>query len=118
MTDYVPEDIETIIPHAQFGAPECRGLLAGKPGEDLSEISCNECGAVLAYIVPEDLRRVLAENGASTWAGAISPTFAPYASLPSRSPAASASVAPRVQDTADRHNAVNVCTPQGARVLR
>ncbi len=57
----LPEDIPTIIPHARCGAPECRGFLAGKPGEDLSEISCNECGAVLAHIVPEDLRRVLAE---------------------------------------------------------
>jgi hypothetical protein len=57
----VPEEIKTIIPHAEFGAPECRGFLTGKPGDDLSEISCNECGAVLAYIVPEDLRRVLAE---------------------------------------------------------
>ena len=31
----LPEDIPTIIPHARCGAPECRGFLAGKPGEDL-----------------------------------------------------------------------------------
>ena len=57
----VAKDIKTTLPHSEFGAPCCCGFLIGKPGEDLSEISCNQCGDVLAYIVPEDLMAVLNE---------------------------------------------------------
>jgi hypothetical protein len=57
----VTEGIKTTLPHSEFGGKDCRGFLIGRPGEDLSEISCNECGAVLAYIVTEDLKAVLNE---------------------------------------------------------
>jgi len=57
----VADEIKTALPHSEFGGKDCRGRLAGRPGEDLSEIVCNECGFVLAYIVQENLRQVLKE---------------------------------------------------------
>jgi ribosomal protein S27E len=46
------EAIQTIIPHAEFGAPACRGCLAGIEDDGMGEIVCSLCGAVITHVIP------------------------------------------------------------------
>jgi len=39
--------ISTTIPHSDFGYPSCCGCLVAVVRDDLTVISCNECGAVV-----------------------------------------------------------------------
>lgn len=57
----VSEKIPTVIPHAEFGAPNCCGCLVGAISSGTAEIICNECGDVIAYVTPENLRQVLSD---------------------------------------------------------
>jgi hypothetical protein len=53
MTDYVREDIETIIPHSEFGEPRCSGCLFCWSMGEYAVIAGNECakiGALLSAI--------------------------------------------------------------------
>jgi DNA-directed RNA polymerase subunit RPC12/RpoP len=53
---------EWIIPHAEFGDPECPGLLFGEGREDgQADIACNDCGFVLESVPASDVRRTLDE---------------------------------------------------------
>jgi hypothetical protein len=50
-----------ILPHADFGAPDCCGCLNGIIRGRHANIECNECGAVVRAVMPADLQRTLDE---------------------------------------------------------
>jgi hypothetical protein len=50
-----------IIPHADFGDPECCGCLLGMFRGDQAEIRCNECDAIIRTVPAPDLERTLTE---------------------------------------------------------
>ena len=52
---------ECILPHSEFGAPECCGLLLPFECGDFADIICNECGATIQTVRAADLRRKLDE---------------------------------------------------------
>ena len=47
----------TVLPHSDFGDPECCGCLAGVLCDDHAEITCNECGNVVRTVPAQDLQR-------------------------------------------------------------
>jgi len=51
-----PEDI---VPHSDFGDPECCGLLFGIERGDMSDITCNECGVIVRTVPAADLTRTM-----------------------------------------------------------
>ena len=53
-TEYVNPP-EYILPHSDFGAPECCGLLLPFERGDFVDIICNECGASVQSVEAEDL---------------------------------------------------------------
>jgi hypothetical protein len=53
------EIIPTLIPHAQFGAQDCRGALIGRYNGGLAEVVCSECEKVVAFVLPSVLRKLL-----------------------------------------------------------
>jgi hypothetical protein len=56
----LPRDaVETTMPHATFGEPECCGCLVGLTKGDRADIMCNECGTVILSIPAASLRRTL-----------------------------------------------------------
>ena len=48
-----------ILPHSDFGDPDCCGLLFPVARGDQSDITCDECGLALKSIPAGDLRRTL-----------------------------------------------------------
>ena len=59
-TEYVnPPDY--ILPHSDFGDPECCGLLLPFERGDFVDIICNECGAIVRTVEVNDLNRTLDE---------------------------------------------------------
>jgi hypothetical protein len=50
-----------IIPHSDFGDPDCCGCLFGVAQGDLAEIVCNECRVVVRTVPASDLQRTLDE---------------------------------------------------------
>jgi hypothetical protein len=50
-----------ILPHSDFGDPECCGLLLPFERGDFVDIICNECGANVQTVEAADLRRTLNE---------------------------------------------------------
>ena len=61
MTDYVLGDIETIIPHSEFGEPLCCGCLFGRSFLDYAVIACNECTKIVRRVPARHLQKVLNE---------------------------------------------------------
>ena len=62
MDDKVREYPEWIIPHAEFGDPECPGLFLPRERDNGQvEIRCNDCGFVLKTVSAADVRRTLDE---------------------------------------------------------
>ena len=53
--------MKEMLPHADFGYPECCGLLFGIERDGEADIVCNECGIVICTIPAADLRRTLDE---------------------------------------------------------
>jgi len=47
---------EYILPHSDFGDPECCGLFFPLVHGDVADIKCNECGFVLCTVPVADLR--------------------------------------------------------------
>ena len=52
---------EWLIAHADFGDPECPGLLLPEGRGDESDIRCNECGFVLKSVPAADARHTMDE---------------------------------------------------------
>ena len=52
-----PEHPEYLLPHSDFGDPECCGLLFPVLRGDQADLTCNECGTVVRVVRAEDLRR-------------------------------------------------------------
>jgi hypothetical protein len=52
---------EYILPHSDFGDPECCGLLLPFVRGDFADITCNECGGIVQTVEAADLRRMLDE---------------------------------------------------------
>jgi hypothetical protein len=52
-------EIQTTIPHSDFGDPECWGCLNGKIRGDIAVIECNECSAIVRTVPAPDLEKVL-----------------------------------------------------------
>lgn len=52
---------EYILPHSEFGDPECCGLFLPVERGDMTDITCNECGSILKSVPSVDLRRILDE---------------------------------------------------------
>jgi uncharacterized protein (DUF983 family) len=50
-----------MLPHSDFGDPECCGCLYGIVGDGEAEIVCNECGLVIRTVPAADLQRTLDE---------------------------------------------------------
>jgi hypothetical protein len=48
---------EYILPHSDFGDPECCGLFFPRERGDVADLRCNECGFVLKTVPLADLRR-------------------------------------------------------------
>ena len=46
-----------ILPHSDFGDPECCGLLFPVFRGNEADLTCNECGAVVKVVRAEDVRR-------------------------------------------------------------
>ena len=61
MNDRPDEVIQTVIPHSDFGDPDCCGCLNGVIRGDDAEIVCNECAAVVRTVPAADLRGALDE---------------------------------------------------------
>lgn len=55
------EVIGTVIPHADFGDPECCGCLNGIIRGQQADIVCNECRNVVRSVPATNLRRALNE---------------------------------------------------------
>lgn len=55
------EGAGTILPHSDFGDPECCGCLIAATVGDSAEIICNECGVVVRTVPTTDLRKTLTE---------------------------------------------------------
>jgi hypothetical protein len=53
--------IGTVIPHSDFGNPDCCGCLNGIVEGETAKIECNECGAVVRTVPASDLQRTLDE---------------------------------------------------------
>ena len=64
-----PEEITgPILPHSDFGDPECCGTLWGLPRPhepDTADIICNECETIVRTVATTDLRRTLGEMEAT-----------------------------------------------------
>jgi ribosomal protein S27E len=60
-TQYCVNPPEYILPHSDFGDPECWGLLLPVERGDFADIVCNECGAIIQSVNAADLRRALDE---------------------------------------------------------
>jgi hypothetical protein len=50
-----------VLPHSDFGAPECSGLLLPFEPGDFADIVRNECGAIIKTVNAADLRRAFDE---------------------------------------------------------
>jgi hypothetical protein len=50
-----------IIPHADFGDPDCCGCVFGVVRGDQADIRCNECDALICTVPAPDLERTLTE---------------------------------------------------------
>ena len=48
---------EYILPHSDFGDPDCCGLLFPLVRGDQADLKCNECGFVLCRVPTANLRR-------------------------------------------------------------
>jgi hypothetical protein len=55
------EILPTLIPHAEFGAPQCCGCLYGRIVAGTAGIICNECLEIVQMTPPDGLRRALDE---------------------------------------------------------
>ncbi len=55
------DEIQTVIPHSEFGTPECSGCLFARIGLDSAVIACNECGKIVQRVALGDLQRTLRE---------------------------------------------------------
>jgi hypothetical protein len=53
--------IGTIIPHSEFGDPECCGCLNGIVRGEQADIVCNECDAVVRTVPAANLQQTLAD---------------------------------------------------------
>ena len=53
--------IGSILPHADFGDPECCGCLNAIAYGDEFDLTCNECGAIVRTVPAEDLTATLNE---------------------------------------------------------
>jgi len=51
--------IATFIPHADFGEPECPGLLFGTQTTDQAYIGCTDCDAVVRTVQASELQATL-----------------------------------------------------------
>jgi hypothetical protein len=51
----------TFIPHAEFGDPDCCGVLFGIVEGEYGLIGCNECDAVVRAVLSKDLQGTLTE---------------------------------------------------------
>ena len=60
-----PRVVPTLLPHADFGDPECCGCLHGIINGDLAHIECNECGQVLRRVRAAYLEKTFAEMESS-----------------------------------------------------
>ena len=49
---------EYVLPHSEFGDPECCGLFFPCERGDVADLTCNECGFVLQTVPLADLCRV------------------------------------------------------------
>jgi hypothetical protein len=52
---------EWILPHSEFGDPECPGLFFPVVNGEQAEITCNDCGLILKSVPAADVRRTLDE---------------------------------------------------------
>lgn len=50
-----------LVAHADFGDPECCGLLVIEPSGREANITCNQCGAVIRTVPAEKAEATLAE---------------------------------------------------------
>jgi hypothetical protein len=50
-----------MIPHSDFGDPDCCGMLYGIIRGDVANIECNECEAVIRAVPPPALGKTLGE---------------------------------------------------------
>jgi len=50
-----------MLPHSDFGDPECCGFLVGATAGDQPGIVCNECAAVVRTVPAADLQQTLTE---------------------------------------------------------
>ena len=53
----------TTLPHANFGAPWCIGLLYCVLRGDRADIVCNQCESVIHTVPPAELEQLLTEMG-------------------------------------------------------
>jgi hypothetical protein len=51
----IREYAKYILPHAEFGDPECCGLFFGVERDGLSDITCKECEFVIKTVLLADL---------------------------------------------------------------
>jgi ribosomal protein S27E len=55
------DEIHTVIPHSNFGTPECSGCLFARIGLDTAVIACDGCGKIVRRVAAGDLQRTLDE---------------------------------------------------------
>ena len=55
------ETVETLLPHSEFGDPDCCGCFIGVVKGDSATIECNECLAIIKTVPVSDLQRTFDE---------------------------------------------------------
>jgi ribosomal protein S27E len=51
----------TMLPHSEFGDPECCGCLNGYIRGAVADVECNECGSLIRTVPTAELERTLTE---------------------------------------------------------
>ena len=51
--------VETAIPHADWGAPHCRGTLKGIARGDQAQMVCGECEHIVCTVAADDLQAII-----------------------------------------------------------
>jgi hypothetical protein len=60
---------EYLLPHSEFGNPQCPGLFFPSARGNVVDLMCNDCGFVLCTVPPADVERMQDELQAAVGGG-------------------------------------------------
>jgi hypothetical protein len=62
-----------LVPHAEHGDPTCPGLILPEPHGELTDLVCNDCGAVVATVLKDQENERLAEMAINSFCSETCP---------------------------------------------